>query len=152
MTAPTAVKLQQQMTEAIKERDTARVGVLRLLVAALKNARIAKCDDLTEEECIGIVQHEAKKRREAITLYRANYPDRAAAEQAELDVIRTYLPQQLDAMAIRTVAKKHIAAIGATGQADFSKVMPLVMQELKGIADGAEVRTVVTELLRSPSS
>lgn len=152
MTVPTATKLQQQMTEAIKARETARVGVLRLLVAALNNARIEKRDDLSEEECISVLQREAKKRREAITLYRAEHPDRAAEEQAELDIILTYVPQQLDTAAIRTVAQKHIAATGATGPADFSKVMPLVMRELKGVADGAEVRSVVTELLRGPSS
>lgn len=148
MTAPLATKLQQDLTNALKAREVMRVGILRLLVAALTNARIEKRADLAEEECVGILRREAKKRREAISFYAAEHPDRAAAEQAELDIIATYVPQQLDAAAIRAVAQKHIQAASAAGPADFRKVMPIVMRELKGAADGAEVRAVVTELLR----
>lgn len=151
MMAPLTTKLHQDLTNALKAREVARVGVLRLLVAALNNARIEKREDLTEEECVVALQREAKKRRETIVLYKADHPDRAVAEQAELDIIAMYLPQQLDAAAIRAVAQKHILAAGAAGPADFGKVMPLVMRELKGAADGSEVRAVVTDLLRGPS-
>ena len=77
----------------------------------------------------------------------ANRPDLAAKEEAEVDILSVYLPQQLGRDEIMAVARAVIERVGATGPADKGKVMPAVMAELKDRAEGREINTVVTELL-----
>lgn len=141
-------RIKQEYTHALKARDTATVSTLRLLLTSIKNEHIARRHPLTEEEEIQVLQREAKRRREAIAVYQqGGSADRAAVEQTELDVITRYLPEQMDAAAIAAVVKQIISKTGATGPADFGRVMGLAMQELKSKADGVAVRTCVKTAL-----
>ncbi len=141
-------RIKQEYTQALKARDTATVSTLRLLLTSLKNEQIAKRRALTEDEEVQVLQREAKRRREAITVYQqGGSADRAAVEQTELEVITRYLPEQMDAGAIAATVAQIVGKTGATGPADFGRVMGLAMQELKGKADGAAVRTCVKTAL-----
>jgi uncharacterized protein YqeY len=97
---------------------------------------------------LAIIGREAKKRRESIETYTANdRPELAAAEQAELDVLSTYLPAQMDEEEIRAVVTQTVAEVGAEGPGDLGKVMGALMPKVKGKADGKQVNTIVRETL-----
>ena len=141
-------KLIDDLKQAMKIGDAAKVGVLRMLHAALKNREIEKGKDttLTEDEIIQVFMREAKKRRESIEAFtKGGRLELAVKEQAELVIVETYLPKQLLRSEIVVVVEKIL-----TGLADKSNaglVMKAVMQELKGKADGKLISEVVKEKL-----
>ncbi len=107
---------------------------------------------LPDADAIGVLQKQGKMRREAIeALANAGRPEIVAREKAELAVIESYLPQQLDRAAIADRARAAIAATGASAQLDQGKVMQKLMPELRGQADGKVVAEVVAELLAKGS-
>jgi len=142
-------KISSDLKSAMKNADSFRVGVLRLLSSAFQNEAIAKRTraeegDLTELELIAVLKREAKKRRESIDIYRpAGRPDLAESEERELSIIKEYLPPELTREEIEGVIKK----IVASGVTDFSAVMKSAMAEFKGAADGKIVSEVVKQIL-----
>jgi len=124
-------------------RDT-----LRLLIAAIENGRIDAGHELSDEETIEVLRKEAKQRRDSIEEYRkGNREDLVAVEQAELDIIQTFLPSQLDEAEVRRLIAETIAEVGAAGPDDLGKVMRPLMQKLGGRADGRAANAIVRELL-----
>lgn len=124
-------------------RDT-----LRLLIAAIENGRIDAGHELSDEETIEVLRKEAKQRRDSIEEYRkGNREDLVAVEQAELDIIQTFLPSQLDDAEVRRLIAETIAEVGAAGPDDLGKVMRPLMQKLGGRADGRAANAIVRELL-----
>ncbi len=145
-----AEQIQQDLTAAMKARDTETVSTLRMVVAAVKNARVAagQAGDLTDEQTLELLTREAKKRNEAADAYSAaGRAELAEKERAELAVIRRYLPEQLDEDAVRAIVDAAIADTGATGASDLGKVMSAVMPKVKGRADGKIVSGLVRERL-----
>jgi hypothetical protein len=142
-------KISSDLKSAMKNADSFRVGVLRLLSSAFQNEAIAKRTraeegDLTELELIAVLKREAKKRRESIDIYRpAGRPDLAESEERELSIIKEYLPPELTREEIEGVIKK----IVASDVTDFSAVMKSAMAEFKGAADGKIVSEVVKQIL-----
>jgi hypothetical protein len=134
------------LKKAMQQRQADKVSALRLLVAALKNARIEKKTDLSEAEEVAVLNKEAKKRQEAIEMYKkGDRQELAAKEEAELQIIKSYLPQQMGEEKIKELVKEMKQA-GELGD-DFGQAMKLVMAKLKGQADGKLVAQVVkTEL------
>jgi len=134
------------LKQAMRQRQAERVSVLRLLVAALKNARIEKKADLNEAEEVAVLNKETKKRQEAIGMYKkGGRQDLAEKEEKELQVIKSYLPKQVSEEEIRKMVKEMKAA-GELGD-NFGQAMKAVMAKLKGQADGKLVAQVVkTEL------
>ena len=121
----------------------------RLVLSAIKNAEIAKHGDLENSDIIGVLAKEAKQRQESIQAFReGNRHDLAAREEAELAVLQEYLPQQITRDEIVAEARRIITEIGARGLGDKGKVMPRIIAELKGKADGREINEVVTKLLQ----
>jgi uncharacterized protein len=111
--------------------------------------RITPQVKLSDGDILGIISKEAKQREESIAAYKAgNRPDLVAQEEAELAIIKTYLPQQATRDDIAAIVKQVIAEVGAQGPRDKGKVMPKVIAQLKGRADGREINEVVTELLK----
>lgn len=154
----------------MKARDKPRVDIIRMALAAIKNAQIAQVKqayDLAAAEASAdsevlvdrtaeisdaavqdVLSKEVKRRREAADLYRkANRPELAESEDAEAVLLEEYLPKMLSADELRPIVAAKIAEVGATGPADMSKVMPLLTKELKGKADGRVINQVVRELL-----
>ncbi len=133
----------------MKNADSFRVGVLRLLSSAFQNESIAKRTkqgegELTEEELIAVLKREAKKRKESIDIYsKAGRTDLAENEERELKIIKGYLPPELSAEEIEAVVKK----LADSGMSDFSSVMKSAMAEFKGAADGKMVSEAVKRIL-----
>jgi uncharacterized protein len=143
-------QLQADMTAAMKARDAETVGTLRMVIAAVRNAKVAAghSGDVTDEETLQLLTREAKKRSEAAEAYDAAGRDELAAkERRELEIIRRYLPEQLDDDTLRTLVDEAIAESGASDPSDLGKVMSAVMPKVKGRADGKAVNAMVRERL-----
>ena len=140
--------IRSQMTAAMRSGDTQRRDTLRLLIAALDNARIAAGRDLSDEDAVVALQREAKQRRESIEEYRkGGRDDLVEAEQQELVIIEAYLPSQLSEDELRAIVREVIAEHGASGPADLGAVMGPLMQRVRGRADGRQANAIVRELL-----
>ena len=140
--------IRSEMTAAMRSRDSQRRDTLRLLIAALGNARIAAGRDLSDEDALVALQREAKQRRESIEEYRkGGRDDLVEAEQQELVIIEAYLPSQLSEDELRAIVREVIAEHGASGPADLGAVMGPLMQRVRGRADGRQANAIVRELL-----
>ncbi|MHB1417391.1 MAG: GatB/YqeY domain-containing protein [Chloroflexota bacterium] len=141
-------ELETDLKEALRAGDRTRLTALRLALAAIHNAEIAKGGSLTEAEVLGVLQKEAKKYRESIVEFeKGNRPDLVTKEQAELAVIERYMPEQLSREEIADLARRIADEVGAQGPRDMGKVMPRLMAEIRGRADGKVASQVVQEIL-----
>ncbi|HEY92305.1 MAG TPA: GatB/YqeY domain-containing protein [Dehalococcoidia bacterium] len=141
-------KLAEDLKQALKGGDKVRRSVVRLVMAAVKNAEIARQATLDDTDILGIITKEARQRRESIEAFKqGNRQDLVAQEEAELAILQQYLPQQMSRDEIIVEARRVIEEVGALGAGDKKKVMPKLIAQLKGRADGREINTVVTELL-----
>ncbi len=150
MEATLKEKLTEDLKQALKGQDKLRRSVIRLIMAAIKNAEIARQTDLTDPDILGIIAKEVKQRRESIEAFKqGNRLDLVAQEEAEMTVLEAYLPQQMTRDEIVVEVRRVIAEVGAQGPGDKAKVMPKIIPQLKGRADGREINDIVTELLAS---
>ena len=136
----------------MKSGDKRRLAALRLTLASAKIAETAETrasrGDLTDEEMLALLQTEVKRRRDSIAeLQTVDRPQLLADEQAELQALLDYLPQQLSREQIAEAARAVIAQVGATGPAHMGAVMKQMTAQLKGQADGKLINDVVRELL-----
>lgn len=133
-------RLTDDMKTAMKSGDKSRLGVIRLLLAALKQKEVDERITLTDDDVLGILTKQAKQRRESITQYQAAArQDLVDVEQAELIIIESYLPTPLDEASVRAVIQAEISAQGATGVAQMGAVMNAVRGKLAGRADMSQV-------------
>ena len=143
-------KLSSDLKQAMQGGDKIRRSVIRLVLAAIQNAEIAHQAALKDSDILGIIAKEARQHQESIEAFRqGNRPDLVAQEEAELTTLREYLPRQITRDEITAEARQVIEEVGAQGPGDKSKVMPKLIAQLKGKADGREINAVVTELLGS---
>jgi uncharacterized protein YqeY len=141
--------VQRAMVEAMKARRTEETAALRLALAALKSAAIDARGELSDEQAVAVLQREARKRREAEQAYRdAGRVDRADQEAYERSVLARFLPAGLDPAELARLVDEAVAASGATGPRELGKVMGRLMPQVKGRADGDEVRRLVLERLQ----
>lgn len=125
-----------------------RKSTIRMARAAIHNAQIAAGHPLSDDEVIPVLQREVKMRRDAIDEYvRVGREDRAAIEREEVAVLQEYLPQQMSADEIAEIVRATIAETGARSVADIGKVMPLLMAQLKGKAEGRLINQIVRQQL-----
>jgi len=142
-------RLQDDLKTAMRDNDALRKDVLRLTIAAIKNAEIAKIGELTDDELLAVLRTEVKRRRETIAeVERSGRTDLLAKEQAQLEVLSAYLPQQMSREQIVVAAKAVLAQMGAADPKQMGLVMKNIMAELKGKADGKLVQEVVRELMK----
>ena len=140
-------KVSADIVAAMKSRDSGRVDALRMIRAALLELEKSG-KEVTEELEIRTLQKQAKMRRESIAQYReAAREDLAEKEEHELKVIEEYLPAMLTTDEIRAITLEVIEQTGAGGMEDFKIVMPRVMAQTSGRAEGSEVQGVVREML-----
>ncbi|HEY87535.1 MAG TPA: GatB/YqeY domain-containing protein [Dehalococcoidia bacterium] len=133
----------------MRDRDKVKLSVIRLVMAAIKNTEIARQTTLYDDDILGIIAKEARQRRESVEAFKqGNRQDLVAQEEAELTVLQEYLPQQMSREEIIAEARRVIEEVGAQGPGDKVKVMPKLISQLKGRADGREINAVVTELLQ----
>lgn len=142
-------KLTNDLKQAMKSGDTNRRDVIRLVLSAINNAEIAKQAKLADSDILGVFQKEIRQRQESITAFKqGNRPDLAAKEEAEMAVLQSYMPAQASRDELLAAAKRIIEETGASGPNDKGKVMPKLIAEFKGKADGREINTIVSELLK----
>jgi uncharacterized protein YqeY len=145
-------RLRTDLTSAIKARDSLRSSTLRMLLSAITNAEVAgkKQRELTDEDVVGVLSTEAKKRREAATAFEgAGRAESAAKERSEADVIVEYLPVQLSDDEINELVATTISTLGVAeeGMGAMGKVMGALQPQVKGRADGAAVAAEVRRQL-----
>jgi len=141
-------EIREDLKEALKQYDGARVSILRLLLSEIKKAEIAQRTPLDDNQILDVVGKEVKRHRESIEAFkRGNRSDLVAQEEAELSILMGYLPKQMSREEVVILAQQVIGAVGAKGISDKGKVMSQLMPELKGKADGKEVSDLVSELL-----
>ena len=144
-------RLSDDLKTAMKARDELTRNVVRLAISAIKNAEIdTKGEALDEAGVTDVLSRMVRQYRESIVAYRDGGRDEAAAkEEAELEVVMRYLPEQLGPDEIRALAAAAAAEVGATGPSDRGKVMGVIMPQLRGKADGSVVSSVVGEVLEA---
>ena len=143
-------KLMDDLKQALRGGDKVKCSTIRLLRANIKNAEIARQADLGDADILGIIAKEIRQRNESIEAFKqGKRDDLVAQEKAELAVLQEYLPPQMTREEIIAEARRIINEVGAQGPGDKGKVMPRLIAQLKGRADGREINAVVTELLAS---
>jgi len=143
-------KLTDDLKQAMKSGDKVRRSVIRLVMAAIKNTEIAQQATLADGDILGVIAKEVRQRHESIDAFKlGDRQDLLAQEEAELAILTEYLPQQMTREEIVAAARQVIEEVGALGLGDKGKVMPNLIAQLKGRADGREINAVVTELLGS---
>lgn len=141
-------QLESDLAEAMKLRDEVKTTTLRLLKSAMKNYQIELGHDLTMQEALSVLQKEAKKHQDSISQYQnANREDLANEEQAELEVIKQYLPEQMSREDLEKVVDAVISETGASTAADMGKVIGAVRQKTEGKADGAMIAEIAKSKL-----
>jgi len=142
-------KINLDLKTSMKSGDKLRTETIRSIRALiLEFQKSGTGKELNAEEEVKLLTGAAKKRKDSIEQYRnAGREDLAGKEEKELEIIQEYLPEQLNKEKIKMEVDRIAKQIGAVSKADFPKLMPAVMKELKGKADGKEVRSVVEEYL-----
>lgn len=143
-------KLQSDLTDAIRGRDQVRSGTLRMTLAAVTTAEVAGTEarELSDDDVQKVIAKEAKKRREAAEAYDgAGRTELADTERAELVVLESYLPSQLDDADIDALVAQAVSETGAQGMAQMGQVMKAVQPKVAGRADGGRVAAAVKRAL-----
>ncbi len=143
-------KISDDMKIALKSGHQLRLETLRMIRAGLLEKQVEKrpSGGMTPDDELAVLITASKKRKEAIEIYRQNNRiDLAEQEEKELNIIQEYLPKQLSNSEIEAFVKKVIAEENATAAKDFGKVMPIIMKELKGKADGKVIQETVKKHL-----
>jgi uncharacterized protein len=141
-------RLMADLKDAMRERDERRVSTIRLARSAIKNAEIAQRRPLNDQEVLGVLMKEAKQRRESIVEFRkGRREDLVSAEEAELAILQTYLPQQLSEEELTALAREVVSSVGAKGPNDLGKVMPVLMGKVRGRAEGRAVNETARKVL-----
>ena len=143
-------EIQEAAKQALKEREQVALSTLRLLLSALHNEEIRLRRELTTEDIQRTITTLGKQRAEASELYRrGGREDLAEKEDAELAILRRFLPQQLSEAEVRELIQSCIVESGARGVQDLGKVMKLVMPKVAGRSDGRRVNELAKGLLES---
>ena len=141
-------KIQIDMYKAMKLGDKNKSATLRTALAKLKDKKIDKKEDLSENDEIKVLQMLVKQRKESIELYqKGDRPDLADLETNEMEILKNYLPKMMDENEIKNIVKTVIDEVGATSMADMGKIMPEVMKRGKGLIDGKSAQKFVNELI-----
>ena len=145
-------RLRTDLTASIKARDASRSSTLRMVLTSITNAEVAgkQAKELTDEDVIGVLSTEAKKRREAAEAFEeAGRTEMAAKERSEAEVIAVYLPAQLGEQEISDLVTSAIAQLGVVdeGMRALGKVMGVIQPQVKGRAEGGAVAAEVRRQL-----
>jgi len=148
-------RIRADLTVAMKDRDALRASTLRMLLAAVTTAEVAgkQARELSDDDVMGIVVSEAKRRREAAEAFESGgRPELADKERAEARILAEYLPEQLSADEISRIVTSAIEALGAweLGPKAMGRVMGVVQPQVRGRADGAAVAAEVRRQLAQP--
>jgi uncharacterized protein YqeY len=143
-------KIRADLTASLKARDALRASTLRMVLAAITNAEVAgkEARELTDDDVLGVLTSEAKKRRESAEAFDGgNRPELADKERAEAAVLAEYLPTPLTEDEVSAIIAAAIAQTGAEGPKGIGPVMGVVQPQIRGRADGGAVAAEVRRQL-----
>jgi hypothetical protein len=137
-------RINDDMKTAMKARETARLGAIRLLMAAMKQKEVDERIELDDAGVVAVIEKMLKQRKDSITQYEAaKRQDLADAEKFEVEVLMTYMPAGLSAEEVAAIVAAAVAESGAKGPADMGKVIALIKPKVAGRADMGEVSKLV---------
>lgn len=144
-------EIQKEVAEAMKAKDTVRLNTVRGLLSAFTNELVAKgrkpTEELRDEEVLEVIKRSVKQRKDSIEQFKkGGRNDLAESEEAELKILEVYLPQMMNQEEIKPIAEEKIKEFG-NDKSKIGQIIGSVMKELKGKADGADVKTVVESLI-----
>ncbi len=141
-------RLQDDMKSSMKGGDKKRLGVIRLMLAAIKQIEVDERIELDDTRILAVLDKMAKQCRESISHYSdAGRDDLVAIEQAEIEIIQEYLPEALSESEINDLVEQSIAATGATTIKDMGKLMGVLKPQLQGRADMSKVSQLIKSRL-----
>ena len=142
-------RLDGDLKDAMRNKDSIRRTVLRTIISEIRNAEIAKQEALDDEGVLVVMTKQAQQRRDSIEAFKAaSRSDLVESESADLKIISGYLPEQLSEDEIEVVITEVISQVEAKGSSDMGKVMKEIMQRVRGRADGKMVSAIVTSRLK----
>jgi uncharacterized protein YqeY len=142
-------RIQSDTKAAMKQRDRTRVGALRMLGAALKNAEIEAGRPLTEQEGQTILRRQLKQRDESAEAFRkAGREERVASESAEAEIVRSYLPEPPSQNELEDIIDRAVSETGASGMKDMGAVMARAMELSEGSAEGRALSALARSRLQ----
>lgn len=137
-------QITEDMKTAMRAKDSARLGAIRLLLAAIKQREVDERIELDDTQVIEVIEKMLKQRRDSITQYKAaSRQDLVDVEESEVLVLQDYLPQPLTEAEVGAILDKAIAETGAEGMKDMGKVMALVKPQMVGRADMGKVSGLI---------
>lgn len=143
-------KIHRDLKQAQLNRDEVKVSTLRLLLSEIKNTQIAKSSQLTDQDVVGVIQKEVKKRKEAAQGFLGGgRQDSALKEESEANILEGYLPHQLSDEELTKIVADTINEVGATSIAEMGRVIGIVMRKVSGQADGGRVSQMARQKLTS---
>jgi len=137
-------QISDDMKSAMRAKETARLGTIRLLLSAMKQREVDERIELTDADIVAIIEKMIKQRRESITQFEAGgRQELADAEKAEIVVLQVYMPQQMSEAEVAAAVEEAIAASGAKSPQEMGKVIGLLKPKLAGRADMGKVSALV---------
>lgn len=137
-------KITEDMKAAMRAKETARLGAIRLLLSAMKQREVDERIELSDTDVVSIIEKMLKQRRDSISQYKtANRQDLVDVEEFEVSILQAYMPQQLSEAEIVSAIAEAIASTGAAGPQDMGKVMGVVKAKLAGRADMGKVSGLI---------
>src|SRR5205807_774240 len=141
-------QVRADLTESMKARTAERTSTLRMLQAAIKNEQINVGHELSDEEALGVIRKSIKQRQDSVEQYtKGNRPELAAKEQAEIEILKSYMPPELSDSELESGLREIIASSGAQSKKDMGKVMKEATVRYIGRADGRKIQEIVSRLL-----
>jgi uncharacterized protein len=144
-------RIDEDLKDAMRAKNAARLSVLRLLKAALKNATIEKVGaegELNDADAVAVIRKQVKQRQDSIESFeKGGRADLAEKEKAEIAVLSNYLPQGMSAEELQKIVSETIAEVGATSRGQMGAVMKALQSKIAGRADGKTLSTEVTRQL-----
>ncbi len=142
--------IKEELKDSIKKQDNVKKSVYRFILSAIHNEEIKLGKELGEDEVLKLLIKQAQQRKDSIEAFeKANRDDLVQKESQELEIISQFLPEQVSEEKIKELAAKAISDTNAQSVKDLGKVMPLLMKQLGGKAEGKIVNKIVMELLNS---
>lgn len=137
-------QITEDMKNAMRAKETARLGTIRLLLSAIKQREVDERIELTDADVIGVIEKMLKQRRDSIAAYEsAKRTDLADIEKFEVSVLQTYLPQQLTEDEVKALLEKVVTDTGAAGMQDMGKVMAAIKPLVAGKADMGKISGLI---------
>ncbi|HEY6842974.1 MAG TPA: GatB/YqeY domain-containing protein [Thermoanaerobaculia bacterium] len=141
-------QIRADLTESMKARTAERTSTLRMVQAALKNEQINVGHELSDEEAMAVIRKGIKQRQDSVEQYtKGNRPELASKEQAEIEILKSYMPAELSEPELESGLREIIASTGAQSKKDMGKVMKEATARYKGRADGKKIQEIVGRLL-----